>query len=230
MGSSSSAPPGKPSLSIIVPVHQGGESFYRCLLSLSKTSPTPIEVILVQDGCGNGISEIAAQFGFKLIRIPDRSGPVRTRNLGDSQARGDILLFIASDVIIPQDITAKVQLAFTQPPGPAAVFGSYDDEPAASNFLSQYRNLFHHYVHQTSNEDASAFWGACGVIRREVFEKLGGFDESYRRPSIEDIELGSRAKRAGYKILLSKTLQCKHLKCYSPLSLLKSDFFDRALP
>ena len=59
---------------------------------------------------------------------------------------------------------------------------------------------------------------------------MGGFDEHYGRPSVEDVELGGRLKKDGYRIRLSKTLQCKHLKGWGILSLLKSDFFDRALP
>jgi hypothetical protein len=49
------------------------------------------------------------------------------------------------------------------------LIGSYDDAPGANNFLSQYKNLFHHYTHQTGSEEASTFWGACGAIRRDVF-------------------------------------------------------------
>ncbi len=60
--------------------------------------------------------------------------------------------------------------------------------------------------------------------------KLGGFDESYRRPCIEDIELGYRLKRAGHEIRLVKNLQVKHHKHWGPLSLFKADFFSRALP
>ena len=59
---------------------------------------------------------------------------------------------------------------------------------------------------------------------------MGGFDESYRQPSIEDIELGYRLKQAGYQIKLCKTLQVKHLKHWGVVSLLKADFFYRALP
>ena len=59
---------------------------------------------------------------------------------------------------------------------------------------------------------------------------MGGFDERYRFPSIEDIELGYRLKRAGYSIRLCKTLQVKHLKCWRTPSLLKADVWFRALP
>lgn len=145
-------------------------------------------------------------------------------------ARGDILFFLDADVAVCPDAMAQITTAFRNAPDLVAIFGSYDDAPAATNFLSQYKNLFHHYVHQTAREEASTFWGACGAIRREVFLALGGFDERYRHPSIEDIELGYRLKRAGHRIRLCKALQVKHLKRWDVVSLLESDFFHRALP
>ena len=112
----------------------------------------------------------------------------------------------------------------------AALIGSYDDAPGAPNFLSQYKNLIHHYTHQQAGLEASTFWGACGAIRRPIFEAVGGFDEGYRRPCIEDIELGYRLKYAGYPIHLRSDIQVKHLKRWTPVSLLRADIFYRALP
>jgi GT2 family glycosyltransferase len=218
------------SVSVIVPVHQDGELFRRCLSSLARATPSPNEVILVADGAGDSIGRLAKEFGFKSFKNLTGSGPARTRNAGALHARGDLLFFVDSDVTLPPDTIAKVQTAFAQDPQPAAVIGSYDDKPAARNFLSQYKNLFHHYVHQNSNEEASTFWGACGAIRRDIFLELGGFDEQYPRPCIEDIEFGIRIKKAGHRIRLFKMLQCKHLKKWGIRSLLKSDLFDRALP
>ncbi len=63
-----------------------------------------------------------------------------------------------------------------------------------------------------------------------MFLSVGGFDERYRFPSIEDIELGYRLKRAGHRIRLSKLLQVKHLKCWRTRSLLQADIYLRALP
>jgi hypothetical protein len=75
------------------------------------------------------------------------------------------------------------------------------------------------------------FWAGCGAICREVFHKVGGFDQNrYDKPSIEDIELGYRMKRMGYRILLDKDLQVKHLKRWRLVSLLRADIFYRAVP
>ena len=220
----------KLTISIITPVHSGGENFRRCLSSLSLSATPPDEIIVVADGESDGSWRIAEEFGFQVVKIPVSGGPARARNIGAENAKGDILFFVDADVTIAKDAIGIVLDAFQKDHDLAAVFGSYDDEPFETNFLSQYKNLFHHYVHQTSNEEASTFWGACGAIRRETFMNMGGFDKNYRRPSIEDIELGYRLKKAGYRIRLIKRLDVKHLKHWGFLSLLKADFFYRALP
>lgn len=217
-------------LSVIVPVYNRGEKFRQCLSSLCQADPSPNEIIVVSDGDTDGSSRVGEELGAKVIRMSRREGPARARNEGAAVAQGEILLFIDADVTVPPDIVSQISRAFQDHPDLAALFGSYDDAPGETNFLSQYKNLFHHYIHQTSGEEASTFWGACGAIRRKVFMELNGFDEDYRKPSIEDIELGYRLKGAGYQIQLHKGLQIKHLKRWEPLALLKSDFFYRALP
>jgi hypothetical protein len=119
---------------------------------------------------------------------------------------------------------------FEQNPDVDAVFGSYDTQPQAANFISQYKNLFHHFVHQQGREEASTFWSGCGAIKRSVFGEMGGFDASYGRPCIEDIELGMRLRRAGRTIRLNKRIQVTHLKRWTLWNLLKSDLCDRGIP
>jgi GT2 family glycosyltransferase len=217
------------SISIVIPVHNGGESFRFCLSRISVFADV-YEVIVVADGdtCASRVA--AEEYGIKVLTIPVCGGPAQARNLGAMAATGDILFFIDADVTIKSDTTTRIIQAFEQEADLAAVIGSYDDEPGENNFLSQYKNLFHHYTHQTAKEEAFTFWGACGAIRRDIFLSLGGFDESYRRPSIEDIEFGYRLKKAGYKIRLCKDLQVKHLKRWTIFSLLKAEIFYRAIP
>ena len=218
------------SISVTIPVFNDGSNFRRCLSSVAKAVPPADEIIVVAAGDTDGSSRVAEALASKVMRIPGPSGPAQARNLGARNARGDILFFMDADVTIPPDLIGQVVARFRADPDLAALFGSYDDEPSEKNFLSQYKNLFHHYIHQMGREEASTFWGACGAIRRDVFTSLDGFDEGYRQPSIEDIELGYRLKRSGYRVRLFKTLQVKHLKRWGMVSLLRADFFCRALP
>jgi glycosyltransferase involved in cell wall biosynthesis len=219
-----------PTISLIIPVHNGGEKFKQSLASVLQADPAPLEIIVVVDGGSDSSQYFAEASGAKILMTPVTSGPARARNLGARAAKGDLLFFIDADVTITSDAITQIAAAFQQNSGLAALIGSYDDAPAEANFLSQYRNLLHHYVHQTGNENASTFWGACGVVRREIFLELGGFDEKYCQPCVEDIELGYRFKRAGHRIRLLKTLQVKHLKRWEFAAMLQTDFFQRALP
>lgn len=217
-------------ISVIIPVYNGGPNFRKCLMSVKALLPSPLEVIVVGDGDTDGSSQLAHEFDVNVLRFSSPGGPARARNFGASRAKGEIVFFVDADVTLPSDAIGRVAKVFQHEPDLAALFGSYDDDPGETNFLSQYRNLLHHYVHQNGREDASTFWGACGAIRREVFLAMGGFDEMYVTPSIEDIELGYRLKRAGYSIRLCKSLQVKHWKRWELGSMLKADFFQRALP
>lgn len=218
------------SISVIVPVLNGGESFRECLRSLRALSPAPDEIIVVEDGGTDGSGLVAEELGARVLRLAENGGPARARNAGARVARGSLLVFFDADVAVHPDALGQIRAAFANEPALAALFGSYDDAPAAPNFLSQYRNLMHHFVHQSSREQASTFWSGCGAIRREIFFQMRGFDERYRRPSIEDIELGYRMTRAGHPIRLCKTLLVKHHKEWRTASMLQADLSLRAVP
>ena len=227
-------------ISVIIPVYNGGDDFWRCLRALTACvnldfadkfrENSSVEIIVVSDGDSDGSWRLAEAFGVRLIRLPESGGPAKARNMGAKRAIGDILFFVDADVEVHPNTLAKVAESFEADASLAALIGSYDDAPGAPNFLSQYKNLIHHYTHQQAGLEASTFWGACGAIRRHIFEEVGGFDEGYRRPCIEDIELGYRLKYAGHPIHLRSDIQVKHLKRWTPVSLLRADIFYRALP
>jgi GT2 family glycosyltransferase len=217
-------------VSVVVPVHNGADAFGRCVEALAALDPAPHEVIVVADGATDASPAAARRHGFDVIQLPEAGGPAAARNIGARRATGEVLLFLDADVMAPADTAGRVARLFAGDAELTAAFGSYDDEPVERNFLSQYKNLLHHYVHQTSREEASTFWAGCGAIRRRAFLAAGGFDEGYRCPCVEDIELGYRLRRAGARLRLVKSLQVKHLKAWRTGSLLRADFFGRALP
>lgn len=220
-----------PTISLIVPVYNGGRDFQRCLAAIAASSVRPHEWWVVDDGSGDDSARWARAAGARVVRTGrPGSGPAQARNLAAQQASGDLLFFCDADVEIKPDTLAHIQQVFASDPGLTALFGSYDDAPSDPGLISQYKNLFHHYVHQHGAAEASTFWSGCGVIRRETFLQVGGFSSRYQLPSIEDIELGYTLKRHGHRIRLDKTLQVKHLKRWTLRSLLHSDLIARGLP
>jgi len=217
-------------VSIIIPVHKQANEFENCLESLSKTTYPNYEIIVIADGPAEQQVKLAKAYSAKIFQLETPCGPAKARNLGAKKATGDFIFFTDSDVMVYPETIEKVIQIFQNYTDIAAVIGSYDDQPSAPNFFSQYKNLIHHYVHQTSNNEASTFWTACGGIRRNIFLELDGFNEKYRVPSIEDIEFGYRLKNSGYSIRLEKSVLVKHLKHWRLVSLFKTDFFYRAIP
>lgn len=218
-------------VSAVIPVYNGGADLQKCMTALAASDYPLHEIILVDDASTDGMTEsIAERHGARVLMLQEQGGPARARNLGVEAASGDLIFFVDADVLVHTDTlgigVGKLQAEATT----VAVFGSYDDEPGHPSFLSQYRNLFHHWVHQTSHSEASTFWTGCGLIRRSVFLEMGGFKTTYGTPSIEDIELGARIHRAGQKIRLEKTMLCKHLKQWTFWNMVKTDVFLRGIP
>lgn len=217
-------------ISVIMPVGGDPTAAQRAIPAVLKFSPPPGEFIVVADGLQVEARAFLSREGVTVLAIDGRHGPGSARNAGAARARGRVLLFLDADVEPPGDLVGRVAAILTEAPDAAAVIGSYDDRPTAPGIVSQYRNLLHHFVHQHSNEATTTFWGACGAIRREAFAAAGGFPPHYRRPCIEDIELGQRLVRAGYRIVLRKDLQVRHLKQWTAWSVFKTDLLDRAVP
>ena len=218
------------SISIIVPVFNGATYLEACLKAIHDLRPAPLECIVVDDGSTDGSAQIAQAAGAIMVSAPGPRGPAFARNLGARTARGELLLFVDADVVVPPDALARIAARFAENPARDAVIGSYDQDPASPDLLSQYRNLLHCYTHQRGQARTCGFWTGCGAMRREVFWAHGGFDEAHTRPCIEDLELGTRLRQAGRQIWLDKGLQVKHLKRLRFRGVVKTDLLDRAIP
>ena len=218
-------------LSIVVPVYNNAQDLRECVGALRAEAGPDTEIIVVDDASTDDTPAVAAALGVRTLRLPANAGPAGARNHGVRHAQGDVILFVDADVIVAPGTLARVRRVFADRPDVAAVFGSYDATPRAAGYVSRYRNLLHHFVHQNGHGEACTFWAGCGAIRREVFLAAGGFDERrFPRPSIEDIELGVRLRRSGHTILLDRTIQGTHLKRWGLVSMIRTDITQRALP
>lgn len=214
--------------SIVVPAYNASGTIQKCLEAL-RAAEDRREIIVVDDGSTDDTAALAATAGAHVVRLEGNHGPGTARNRGARQATGGLLLFVDSDVVVAAGAIARAERTLADP-AVAAVFGSYDADPAAPGLVSQFRNLLHHWVHQTSNAEAFTFWAGLGAIRRPAFEAVGGFDERAPGAVLEDVELGQRLRAAGYRIRLDPAMQGTHLKRWTLASMIRTDLLYRAIP
>ena len=213
-----------------MPARNAAETLPICLEAAQRAAAGRAEFIVVDDGSSDQTGEVARVTGATVIRHDEASGPARARNVGVKAASAEIILFLDADIVLADDSITRVLDAFSTDAGLAAVFGSYDDAPAGRRLVSDYRNLLHHFIHRSSREDSGSFWAGCGAVRKAVFLAVGGFDERYKRPSIEDIELGRRLALAGHRARLDKRITGRHLKEWTLARVVTVDVRDRAYP
>jgi glycosyltransferase involved in cell wall biosynthesis len=217
-------------ISVIVPVHNSAGFLRKCLEDLDRSTFRDFECIVVDDGSTDDSAEVAKKAGATVCTTDRRRGPAHARNIGAKVAQGGVLFFIDADVCVSSNTLERVYANFEQDPELTAVIGSYDDLPESQDFVSLYKNLMHSYVHHNSRREACTFWSGCGAIRKSTFQEFSGFDESYERPAIEDIELGYRLTAAHKKMLLDTSILVKHMKRWSFFGLVKTDILDRGIP
>lgn len=197
------------SIAVIVPATDCPPTLGRVLSAIGTEAPVGAETIAITEPAG--------------------AGPAAARNLGAAGTNAEILVFVDSDVIPAAGAIEALRERLAEP-GTVAVFGSYDDEPEAADVVSCFRNLLHHHVHTSSPGETTSFWAGLGAVRREAFEAAGGFDgRRFPRPSIEDVELGTRLSAQG-RIVCDPAIRGTHLKRWTLVSMFRTDFAGRGIP
>lgn len=214
-------------LAVIIPARNAAATLPQCLDALLAQVSDDDEVVVVDDCSTDDTCEVVARFNVKLVKQPRHMGISAARNRGVELTQAPLLFFYDADVVLAPGALARAREIMLRP-DVGALIGSYDDDPAAPTTISRFKNLAHHHFHQRSRVEATTFWGACGLIRRDVFVASGGFDNDQR--TVEDVELGYRLVAQGVRIVLDPELQVKHLKEWTLRSLVTTDVFLRAIP
>jgi hypothetical protein len=217
------------SVSVVVPGLDCAATLGASLAALRAQDwpPGRHEVVYADNGSTDGSREVAARGADRVVAVAEPPSAGAARNAGAAAAKGEVLVFVDADVVAPPGTVAALAAVLASDPGLAAVFGSYDAAPAHPSPVSRFRNLLHHHVHQRSPAEAETFWAGCGAVRRDAFERMGGFDPRCR---IEDVELGRRMRAAGMRIRLERTIQVKHLKRWTLLGMVRTDVLRRGIP
>ncbi len=218
-----------PSICIVMPAYNAAHLLPTSLRAALDAAGDN-KVVVVDPGSPDDTADVAREMGAEVIRLPKRAGPAHARNVGTKTVDTDIVVFIDSDCVAHPGIIERIQQAFAENPQLVSITGSYDDTPPERNFASLYMNLRHHFVHQRAQTSGAGFWAGLGAVRRDVYERIGGFDaDKYPMPMIEDIELGLRLRKEG-DTALDPTLHVTHMKKWSVKGVVETDIKCRARP
>ncbi len=209
--------------SVIIPTYNRKELLKQCLSSLfAQTFPkNEYEVIVVDDGSTDGTVEFLKSQSA-LWRTQNHKGPAAARNFGVKQAQREIIAFADDDCVPPADWLEKLYDGFKRHPEVAVVSGYQEaqEEILQKNLVAQYERFQTRELYGGKDKEiVGGFETPGGVtnnmaVKRQVFDKVGLFDENFPVPGGEDADLKKRIADAGFKFLYIP-LKVEHHQEYS---------------
>ncbi|MBI4002743.1 MAG: glycosyltransferase [Nitrospira defluvii] len=216
--------------SIIIPVWNNADLTQQCLTALAGvTDGVTFEVVVVDNGSTDGVQNFLQTLGgdVQVIRNQENLGFAKACNQGARAARGEYLVFLNNDTIPLQGwLTALIEEVRTH--SDVAVVGSkllYEDgtiQHAGVAFSREwfmpyhiYRGVDAHAACVSRRRELDCVTAACMLVRREVFEQVGGFDEGYRN-GFEDVDLCLKIREQKWKIVYQPQSVLYHLESRTP--------------
>jgi len=214
----------KSQISFIVVNFQSRANLGRCLSSIQKLSGIKAEIILVNNDSESLEALPSANFPVKIIQAPRNLGFGSGVNLGAHSATGECLFLLNPDAEI---ISLSIQSGldeFAQNKNLAILGGKIIDDQGktqawiAGESVTPWRiiknnlGLNQNKKFHTQKDNLEVGWvsGGTMLIRKDIFQKLGGFDEKIFM-YWEDIDLCRRVKNLGFDILYFPGLVIRHL-------------------
>lgn len=213
-----------PLVSVIIPVKNGGKTLGACLKAVHHSYYSHIEIIVVNDHSTDDSVETAEKHGCAVFHLKETTGANHARNMGASQAKGDILLFIDADIIVKRETILGI-VETLEEDDVDAVVGIYTAKHRNESLISQYKNLWIRYSYLKSPPAIDWLFGSISGIKSEAFSKSRGFNGALlSRQGNDDIELGKRFARSKLNVVLNTDLEVEHLKRYNLCSFAVNEF------
>ncbi len=213
-----------PLISIIMPVYNGASFIEQALRGIRNSSFQDYELIIIDDCSTDSTSDIIKKYKPHIhIRNDKNQGPFVSRNIGVEHARGKIIVFTDADIEFKKDTLQKICYSMVNG-DTLCLIGLYTLATLHKNIATVYKNSWIRYSYLTSPDNASWFFTAIGAVDRDVWDRHEGFHSSFNNDQGGDLAFGKRLVNNGISIKLDKTLEVKHLKKFSLVSLLRNDF------
>lgn len=203
-----------PAISVVIPAYRAEAHLPACLegLNAQDADPDGFEVIVVDDASPDRTAEVGERYGARVVQHSENAGAAAARNTGVRAARGEVVLFVDSDVVPAPGLVQATMETFADPAVRAAT-GRYLPEPANEGAFPRYKALWTWFCWEQTGArtgESGHLQGALCAVRREDLLALGGFDGTYEGGSVEDYELSDRLRAAGIGIRFADGIAGRH--------------------
>lgn len=190
----------KITVSIVIPTYNRATILEKAITNLAKQtySAQRYELIVVDDGSTDStdkmVASITTPLHFSYFKR-EKAGPAAARNYGIKKARGEIIIFIDSDILVVQDLVqAHVNSHVNQ------------DKLVVKGLVINTEKMDKLAGEKMKLTDVSAAFFATGnvSIRTKYLFEVGFFDEDFKDYGWEDLELGVRLKKNGFRVITNK--------------------------
>jgi GT2 family glycosyltransferase/glycosyltransferase involved in cell wall biosynthesis len=238
---------GAPLVSIVIPTFGKSDYTLKCLLSILDNRPEfEFEIIVVDDGSTDGTQEVLASVGgIRVVRNERNVGFVDSCNTAASIAKGDYLHFLNNDVIVTANwLVALIQTfhdfptsglvgsKLLYPDGTLQEAGGLVRDDGSAGNIGRFEDANHPDFNFARNVDYVS--GASLLIKRDLFNRLGGFDPLYSPGYYEDTDLAQKVLNLGLSVIVqtesvvyhvegvsSGTATDSGMKAFQPINALK---------
>jgi O-antigen biosynthesis protein len=215
---------GRVRTSIIIPVFNKAAFTFRCLGSLMREIDVgETEIIVVDNASTDETPQVLSQFGdlVRVMRNEENRGFVDACNQGAAAARGNYLVFLNNDTVVLSGWLEHLieTIAIDESVGLAGSMFLYPDGKIQEAGAIVWKNgEAHHYGWGARADDRRFNFArevdycsaASVVIRKELFERLGGFDRRFAPAYYEDIDLCFGVRSLGYKVIYQPASRVIH--------------------
>jgi len=201
-----------PKVSVIIPAYNEEENIGRCLKSALRQDYKNLEIIVIDDSSSDRTSEIVKSLKVKIIKNKKNLGLAKSLNKGIKSSNGDIVITLHADCeLVEKKWISKIIKSFKDPLV-AGVTGNpifYLDKRLS---LFDKVNLYFAgaYASIKSNKTANRdlLNNKCDAYRKEFLKEVKYFSERFKT-SGEDIDLTSKLRKRGYKLLINPNCHVK---------------------
>ncbi len=201
----------KSKISIIIPIYNAYEETRNCIRSVLLNTHIDYELILIND-CSTDeridtlLSALKNISNIKIINNKTNQGFVKNVNLGMTIADGDVVLLNSDTIVTPRWLSGLVFSAYSDPAiATVTPFSNASDICVDALGKSKETTFLNKNAYQLSKINTNKFYesptgnGFCLYIKRGAIDKLGLFDEVFKKGYGEETDFTQRAQKAGWK-------------------------------